>query len=93
VQVFDANGTFIREMKYKGLPCSFVIGPRYIYMVNGFAGQIVRLDLAGRVLAAIGKAGTGLGEFVEAHMIAVGPEDALYVADSVNATLLKFVKR
>lgn len=93
VQVFDANGTFIREMKYKGLPCSLVIGPQYVYMVNGFAGQIVRLDLAGRVLAAVGKPGTGPGEFGEAHMIAVGPADEIYVADSVNAALLKFVKR
>jgi DNA-binding beta-propeller fold protein YncE len=93
VQVFDANGTFVRQMTYKGLPCSLVIGPRYVYMVNGFAGQIVRLDLTGKVLAAIGKPGTGPGEFGEAHMIAVGPDDTLYVADSVNAALLKFVKR
>jgi sugar lactone lactonase YvrE len=93
VQVFDADGTFVREIKYKGLPCSLDIGRQYIYMVNGFAGQVVRMDLTGKVLAALGKPGKGPGEFGEAHMIAVSPKDELYVADSVNAALVKFVKK
>jgi hypothetical protein len=45
------------------------------------------------VLAALGKPGTGPGEFGEAHMIAVSAADEIYVADSVNAALVKFVKR
>jgi sugar lactone lactonase YvrE len=93
VQVFDADGTFIREIKYAGLPCSLDIGRQYIYMVNGFAGQVLRMDLNGKVLAALGKPGKGPGEFGEAHMIAVSPKDELYVADSVNAALVKFVKK
>lgn len=93
VQVFDADGTFVREIKYKGLPCSLDIGREYIYMVNGFAGQVVRMDLTGKVLAALGKPGKGPGEFGEAHMIAVSPKDELFVADSVNAALVKFVKK
>jgi len=93
IQVFDQDGTFVREMKYKGLPCSFDIGREYVYMVNGFAGQVLRLDLTGKVLAVLGKPGKGPGEFGEAHMIAVSPKDELYVADSVNAALVKFVKR
>src|SRR5688572_21449207 len=52
IQVFDADGTFVRELKYKGPPCSVAIGGDYVYMVNGFAGQLVRLDLNGKVLAA-----------------------------------------
>jgi DNA-binding beta-propeller fold protein YncE len=93
IQVFDQNGTFIREMKYKGLPCSFDIGSEYVYMVNGFAGQLLRLDLTGKVLAALGKPGKGPGEFGEAHMIAVSPKGEIFVADSVNAALVKFVKK
>jgi sugar lactone lactonase YvrE len=93
IQVFDQDGTFVREVKYKGLPCSLDIGRQYIYMVNGFAGQLLRLDLNGKVLAAIGKPGKGPGEFGEAHMIAVSPKDEIYVADSVNAALVKFVKK
>jgi sugar lactone lactonase YvrE len=93
VQVFEPDGTFVREIRYKGLPCDVVIGPEYIYMVNGFAGQLLQLDLEGRVLAALGKPGDGPGEFGEAHMLAVSSADEIYVADSVNATLLKYVHR
>ena len=80
-------------MKYSGLPCSLEIGPQNVFMVNGFAGQVFKLDLEGKVLSAIGKPGKGLGEFGEAHVIAVSPEGDVYVADSVNATVQKFVKK
>jgi sugar lactone lactonase YvrE len=93
IQVFDADGTFVREMKYKGLPCSVAIGRDAVYMVNGFAGQLLRLDLSGKVLAATGKPGTALGEFGEAHFLAISPKGDLYVADSVNGALVKFVRK
>ena len=93
IQIFDADGKFIRELKYAGVPCGLAIGDEYIYMVNGFAGQVLRLDLAGKVLAATGKAGKGVGEFGEAHFVAVSPKGEIYVADSVNATIQKFVRK
>jgi DNA-binding beta-propeller fold protein YncE len=93
IQIFDEDGTFVREIKYAGLPCALDIGSQYIYMVNGFAGQVLRLDLSGAVQAATGKPGKGVGEFGEAHFITVSPGGELYVADSVNSTLQKFVKR
>jgi hypothetical protein len=62
-------------------------------MVNGYAGQILQLDLNGKVLAATGKPGKGLGEFGEAHNIAVSPNGEIFVADTVNSALLKFVKK
>ena len=93
IEVFDAEGTFVREMKYAGLPCSFDIGKQSVYMVNGFAGQVVRMDLAGKVLAVVGRPGKGPGEFGEAHFIAVSPTQELFVADSVNGALVKFVKQ
>jgi DNA-binding beta-propeller fold protein YncE len=93
IQVFDQDGKYIREMKYAGLPCSLSIGDRYVYMVNGFAGQLLRLDLDGKVLAAVGKSGKGIGEFGEAHAITVGPKGEIWVADSVNSAVQKFVKK
>jgi DNA-binding beta-propeller fold protein YncE len=93
IQIFDTDGKFIKELKYAGLPCSLDIGPQNIYMVNGFAGQLLKLDLEGTVLAATGKPGKGLGEFGEAHVIAVGPTGDIYIADSVNANVQKFVKK
>jgi DNA-binding beta-propeller fold protein YncE len=93
IQVFDQNGKYVREMKYAGLPCAVDIGKQYVYMVNGFAGQLLRLDLNGKVLAALGKPGKGPGEFGEAHFMAVSPKDDIYVADSVNGALVKFVRK
>jgi sugar lactone lactonase YvrE len=93
IQVFDTSGKYIREMKYAGLPCAFEIDRDYVWMVNGFAAQVLKLDLQGRVLAATGKQGKGAGEFGEAHFIAVSPKGELYVADSVNANLQKYVAR
>jgi sugar lactone lactonase YvrE len=93
LQVFDQDGKFVREIKYAGLPCALDIGGQNIYMVNGFAGQVLKMDLNGKVLAAIGKPGTGVGEFGEAHFIAVSPKGEIYVADSVNRAVQKFVKK
>jgi sugar lactone lactonase YvrE len=93
IQIFDQDGKLVRENKYAGLPCAIDIGGQYIYMVNGFAGQVLRLDLDGKVLAAIGKPGNGVGEFGEAHFIAVSPKGEIYVADSVNRAVQKFVKK
>ncbi len=93
IQVFTPAGAFVREMKFAGLPCSFAIGPQHAFMVNGFAGQIVQMDLTGKVLAVMGKPGKGPGEFGEAHVMAVSPKGEIFVADSVNATLQRFVKK
>jgi sugar lactone lactonase YvrE len=93
IEIFDQDGQFIRELKYAGLPCGLAIGRDDIYMVNGFAGQLLRLDLNGAVLAATGRPGKGLGEFGEAHFVAESPKGEIYVADTVNATLHKFIKK
>jgi sugar lactone lactonase YvrE len=93
IQIFDQDGVFVKEVKFAGLPCSLNIGSQYIYMVNGFAGQLLRLDLNGNVLAAMGKPGKGPGEFGEAHAISVGPNGDIWVADTVNSTLQKFVRK
>jgi sugar lactone lactonase YvrE len=93
IQVFDQDGTFVRQMTYAGLPCSIAIGRDSVFMVNGFAGQLLKLDLDGRVIAATGKPGTGLGEFGEAHFIAVSPKGDVYVADAINGGVQKFVRK
>jgi DNA-binding beta-propeller fold protein YncE len=93
IQIFDQDGKYIKELKYAGLPCSLDIGSQNIFMVNGFTGQLLKLDLDGKVLAATGKPGKGLGEFGEAHVISVSPKGEVYIADSVNATVQKFVKK
>jgi sugar lactone lactonase YvrE len=91
IQVFDTSGTYRREMQYAGLPCGVDIGAEAVFMVNGFTGQIVKLALDGAVLGALGTPGRAPGEFGEAHYIAVSPKGELFVADTVNRALQKFV--
>lgn len=94
VQVFDEDGTYIKEWKYAGLPCGLYIGPgQQMYLTTGFAGQILKLDSSGKALAATGQPGKELGQFGEAHYMTMGPKGEIYVADTVNATLQKFVKK
>jgi DNA-binding beta-propeller fold protein YncE len=94
VQIFDGDGKYIKEWKYAGLPCGLYIGPgQQMYLVSGFAGQILKLDGNGKAIAATGQPGKQLGEFGEAHYMTMGPQGEIYVADTVNATLHKFLKK
>ena len=94
VQIFDVKGTFVKEWKYAGLPCGLYLAPdRQLFMASGYAGQILRLDQNGRAVAAMGQPGKDLGQFGEAHYLTFGPAGEIYVADTVNATLHKFVKK
>lgn len=88
IQIFDQDGTFVRQVKYAGLPCSIEIRKDDIIMVNGFTGQILQLDLEGKVLGVYGK----MGEFGEAHNVAVNPKGEIFVGD-VTKGILKFVKK
>jgi DNA-binding beta-propeller fold protein YncE len=94
VQIFDGEGKYLKEWKYAGLPCGLLLGPgQQMYLVTGFAGQILRLDGNGKALAATGQPGKGLGEFGEAHYMAMGPGGEIWVADTVKPALHKFVKK
>ncbi|MBI4520373.1 MAG: hypothetical protein HY701_06025 [Gemmatimonadetes bacterium] len=94
VQIFDQNGTYLREWKFRGLPCGVYISPGgEMYLVTGFSGQILKLDAGGRAIAATGQPGKGLGEFGEAHYLSFGPNGEIYVADTVNPALHKFVPK
>jgi DNA-binding beta-propeller fold protein YncE len=93
IQIFDQDGAFVKQLKYAGLPCNMNIGSQYIYMVNGHAAQLLQLDLNGKVLAALGKSGKDAGEFIEAHAVSVSPKGEIWVSDTVNHALQKFVKK
>jgi len=95
VQIFDLDGRYIKTWSFKGLPCGFLTGPDgQLYLASGFSGQILRLDPAtGKALAAMGQPGKGLGEFGEAHYMAIAPSGDIYVADTINAVLHRYVKK
>jgi len=94
VQLFDRDGKYVKECKFAGLPCGlFLGGEGQMYLATGFAGQILRLAPDGKAAAMMGQPGKGLGQFGEAHYMTVAPAGEIYVGDTVNSVLHKFVKR
>jgi DNA-binding beta-propeller fold protein YncE len=94
VQIFDVDGKFIKQWAFKGLPCGLLVGPdQQMYLATGFSGQILRLDANGKAVAMMGQPGKGLGEFGEAHYMAFAPSGDIYVADTINAVLHRYVRK
>jgi DNA-binding beta-propeller fold protein YncE len=96
IQVFDADGAYIRESSHPGTPCGlFMSAENQIWLAHGHTGQIMKLDLNGNVLGAMAGAGPGkaLGKYGEAHYIAVSPRDEIFVADTLNWRVQKYVKQ
>ena len=94
VQIFDGNGKYLEERAYKGLPCGLYIhSDGQMYMVSGFAGEILKLDDSGKALGANGQPGKGLGEFGEAHYMTMAPNGDIWVADTAKPALHKYVMK
>ena len=94
-QIFDSDGNFLREWTHTGSPWAYCItGPsddQVIYMADGWADRISKVDLNGKILGSFGETGRGAGQFYHAHNIACGPRNELYVADSSNYRVQKLI--
>jgi hypothetical protein len=68
---------------------------QHIWLAHGHTGQIMKLDLNGNVVGAMANAGTGKipGKYGEAHYIAVSPRDEVFVADTLNWRVQKYVRK
>ena len=94
IQVFDAQGNFMRETRHPGTPCGLALchDRRHIMMAHGHAGLIMKLDLKGKVLGATGGQGKGPNRYGEAHFLALDRREDIYVADTLNWRVQKLVK-
>ena len=95
IQVLDADGNYIRESQHPGTPCGLFMGADgHIWLAHGHCGEIMKLDLDGNVVGVIAGAGQGktLGKYGEAHYIAVSPRDEIFVADTLNWRIQKYVR-
>lgn len=93
VQIFDANGAFVREWALFGTPCGLAIHGGHMYLANGHAGQIVQLDMNGRVLGITGSQGKAPGQYGEAHFLALTAKSEILVADTLNWRVQKLVRK
>ncbi len=78
-----------------GAPNSLCIpadNPNVIFLGEStFPGRIFKLDLNGKVLGVIGRAGRQIGSFSGAHQLACPSEKLLYVAESSNWRVQKLI--
>jgi DNA-binding beta-propeller fold protein YncE len=94
IQVFDADGNFVRESKHPGPPCGlFMTDDQHIWLAHGHSGKIMKLDLNGKVLGEFGGQGKGPGQFGEAHYITMSARGEIFVTDPLNWRVQKFVKK
>ena len=94
IQVFDAEGNFLRQWTNVGAPWAICITPgphQVLYSSDSVPGRIYKLDLNGNILGAFGKAGKQLGQFGWVHEIACPSEDILYVAELLNWRVQKLI--
>jgi hypothetical protein len=94
IQIFDSEGRFIQQWNHVGSPWWLQITPdQSIWVVDGYASRILKLDRNGNILGAFGEPGKAPGQFGFAHALAVGPEEEIYVAEILNWRVQKFVKK
>ena len=105
IQVFDAAGKFLHEWKSPelGRPWSLTIGPdNLLYVIDGGdlkpnppdRGQILKLDLSGKILAKWSRFGNQDGQIYWGHDLAVGKDGAVYVGDVYHSMRVqKFIPR
>jgi sugar lactone lactonase YvrE len=95
IQVFDADGIYIRESAHPGTPCGLCMSADGgIWLAHGHTGEIMKLDLQGNVVGKMEGSGQGkaLGRYGEAHYVAESPRGELFVADTLNWRVQKYVR-
>jgi hypothetical protein len=95
ILIFDPNGKYIRSIQKANLVCGFYVAKgQQLYMTSGWDGQIEKLDWSGRILGITGGGqGKGLGQYGEAHFMAMDARGDIYVADTRNDRVQKLVKK
>jgi len=92
VQIFDASGKFLGKWTNLGNPWGlyYVAKENAIYMCDGHANRVLKLNTDGQVLGVLGSFGKSPGKFDFAHNIAVDSTGAIYVAEIKNWRVQKF---
>jgi len=63
----------------------------HIFVADGYCNaRVIEYDAAGKKIRQWGKRGSGPGEFLVVHSVAISPNGQLYVADRENGRLQRF---
>lgn len=98
VQVFDADGVFVREFGRRGLfvgdlprPKGVAVDTRgNVYVVESYYDHLLVFSDKGELLLPIGGSGSGIGEFYLPAGVWTDQRDRVYVADTFNGRVMIF---
>ena len=96
VQVFDRQGKYVKEFPVSGWeefytePYLAMLGSDLL-VTDSFSHRCARYSTAGALLYSWGKSGTGNGDFNRPIGIATDAKGAVYVSDTLNNRLQKFM--
>jgi len=93
IQIFDPDGRHLET--WNGFAPYGIAGDRthQVFIADGRANQILRLNATGGVALRIGSRGHSAGRFVLPHMLAIDQEGSLYVAEVGGRRFQKFRKQ
>ncbi len=91
IQVFDADGKFIRKIEGVAPFGLFITADDTLFVADGRANRVVKMTAEGKLLSSWGEKGTGAGQFDLAHGVTVGADGAVYVGDINGKRVQKFV--
>jgi DNA-binding beta-propeller fold protein YncE len=85
IDVFEADGTFVRGWNAGGLPYGIAVAPTGdVYLADTGADQVQEFSPTGSLVRSWGSSGGRAGRFYTPTGIAVGPEGDVYVADAAE---------
>lgn len=91
VQVFDANGKFLRQFGGFAPFGLFITPDQTLFVADGRANKILKMTLQGKVIASWGTTGAEPGNFQLPHGLTVARDGAIYVGEINGKRLQKFV--
>ena len=94
IQVFDAEGSFLREWGGLNNPTGLSLSQNQsLYVADGYATRILKMDVSGNTLGVFGEGGRWSGQLGIPHAVAVGAGDEIYVAELLTWRAQKLVMR
>ena len=93
MQVFDANGKFLRQFGDFAPFGLFITPDQTLIVADGRANKILKMTFDGKVLASWGKTGAESGNFQMPHCLTVARDGAVYVSEIAGKRVQKFVAK
>ena len=91
VQVFDSDGTFIRQWSGVSGPYAITVSPNgHVYVAENNGDRIHVFDSDGTSVLAWGSNGSGDGQFNNPKGVALAPDGRVWVVDSSNQRIQIF---